>query len=233
MKTMKKAVSILATLCVAFALPVGVTASADETADVTPPTLSVSDTTIRAYVGETPVINVTATDETDGAVDVSVEWSAGALDGLGYLTEGTHTCVLTATDNSDNVATVTLTYAVSVDETTYEGYAFATLICGQERTVQVLSVGAQIDMSAYGERTGYTRKVVNAYGETVTDFTADFDVTLYVTYEAVVADETPETPEKPDTPPETEKGCNATVGTAGLIALLFGAATLFARKEEK
>ena len=227
-----KTVSIMASLCVAFAFPAAVTAYAD-VADVTAPVISVSNAIIRAYVGDVPVLNVTATDETDGDVDVSITWSQGALDETGALTAGEHTCTLTATDTSDNLATVTLTYAVAADETTYEDYAFVAVIYEDTRTVQVLAVGATVDLSAYGERTGFTRKVVDEYGATVTDFTANFDRILYVSYEPVVEpDPEPEPEPEPDPTPETT-GCGGTVGVAGLSALAVCVGAVLVSKANK
>ncbi len=56
----------------------------------------------------------TATDNS-GNVEVTYAWSEGALDDLGRLKRGTHTCVVTATDFCDNVSTVTVTYIVEPD----------------------------------------------------------------------------------------------------------------------
>lgn len=71
--------------------------------DMTPPTLSWSPEKIFANVGMRPMLEVTATDDRDGEVDVIMTWSEGALDSRGRLVEGNHTLTITASDETGNV----------------------------------------------------------------------------------------------------------------------------------
>lgn len=82
------------------------------TGDDTPPTITVKADDIKATDGAYPIEDYTVTDNS-GSANVSLEWSAGALDGKGRLTAGTHTCVITATDDSDNETQKTVTYTVA------------------------------------------------------------------------------------------------------------------------
>lgn len=82
------------------------------TSDDVPPTITVKADDIKATDGAYPIEDYTVTDNS-GSANVSLEWSAGALDGKGRLTAGTHTCVITATDDSDNETQKTVTYTVA------------------------------------------------------------------------------------------------------------------------
>lgn len=89
-----------------------VTVTKKPTSDDVPPTITVKADNIKATDGAYPMEDYTVTDNS-GSVNVSVEWSNGALDGKGRLTAGTHTCVITATDNSGNETKKTVTYTVA------------------------------------------------------------------------------------------------------------------------
>lgn len=89
-----------------------VTVTKKPTSDDVPPTITVKADNVKATVGAYPMEGYTVTDNS-GSVNVSVEWSNGALDGKGRLTAGTHTCVITATDNSGNETKKTVTYTVA------------------------------------------------------------------------------------------------------------------------
>lgn len=89
-----------------------VTVTKKPTSDDVPPTITVKADNIKATDGAYPIEDYTVTDNS-GSVNVSVEWSNGALDGKGRLTAGTHTCVITATDNSGNETQKTVTYTVA------------------------------------------------------------------------------------------------------------------------
>ena len=82
------------------------------TSDDVPPTITVKADNVKATDGAYPMEDYTVTDNS-GSVNVSLEWSNGALDGKGRLTAGTHTCVITATDDSDNETKKTVTYTVA------------------------------------------------------------------------------------------------------------------------
>ena len=88
-----------------------ITVTKKPTSDDVPPTITVKADNVKATDGAYPMEGYTVTDNS-GSVNVSVEWSNGALDGKGRLTAGTHTCVITATDNSGNETTKTVTYTV-------------------------------------------------------------------------------------------------------------------------
>ena len=77
------------------------------------PEMSVPTEDIFVKIGTIPLIDVTATDDEDGAVEVVKTWSEKALDSRGRLTEGTHTLTLTATDSSNNTTTKIITFHVS------------------------------------------------------------------------------------------------------------------------
>ena len=89
-----------------------VTVTKKPTSDDVPPTITVKAENVKATVGAYPMEGYTVTDNS-GSVNVSVEWSNGALDGKGRLTAGTHTCVIIATDNSGNETKKTVTYTVA------------------------------------------------------------------------------------------------------------------------
>ena len=89
-----------------------VTVTKKPTSDDVPPTITVKADNIKATDGAYPMEGYTVTDNS-GSVNVSLEWSNGALDGKGRLTAGTHTCVITATDNSGNETKKTVTYTVA------------------------------------------------------------------------------------------------------------------------
>ena len=89
-----------------------VTVTKKPTSDDVPPTITVKADNVKATVGAYPMEGYTVTDNS-GSVNVSLEWSNGALDGKGRLTAGTHTCVITATDDSNNETKKTVTYTVA------------------------------------------------------------------------------------------------------------------------
>ena len=89
-----------------------ITVTKKPTSDDVPPTITVKADNVKATDGAYPMEDYTVTDNS-GSANVSLEWSNGALDGKGRLTAGTHTCVITATDNSDNETKKTVTYTVA------------------------------------------------------------------------------------------------------------------------
>lgn len=89
-----------------------ITVTKKPTSDDVPPTITVKADNIKATDGAYPMEDYTVTDNS-GSANVSLEWSNGALDGKGRLTAGTHTCVITATDNSGNETKKTVTYTVA------------------------------------------------------------------------------------------------------------------------
>lgn len=89
-----------------------VTVTKKPTSDDVPPTITVKADNIKATDGAYPMEGYTVTDNS-GSANVSLEWSNGALDGKGRLTAGTHTCVITATDDSGNETKKTVTYTVA------------------------------------------------------------------------------------------------------------------------
>lgn len=89
-----------------------ITVTKKPTSDDVPPTITLKADDIKATDGAYPIEDYTVTDNS-GNVNVSVEWSNGALDGKGRLTVGTHTCVITATDDSGNETKKTVTYTVA------------------------------------------------------------------------------------------------------------------------
>ena len=89
-----------------------ITVTKKPTSDDVPPTITVKADDVKATDGAYPIEDYAVTDNS-GNVNVSLEWSDGALDGKGRLTAGTHTCVITATDNSGNETKKTVTYTVA------------------------------------------------------------------------------------------------------------------------
>lgn len=89
-----------------------ITVTKKPTSDDVPPTITLKADDIKATDGAYPIEDYAVTDNS-GSVNVSVEWSNGALDGKGRLTVGTHTCVITATDDSGNETKKTVTYTVA------------------------------------------------------------------------------------------------------------------------
>ena len=82
-----------------------------------PPVISAPVTEFKVTEGAYPVSTdkiATVTDNS-GEYFVSYEWPEGALDDLGRLRKGTHTCKVIATDRCDNVATLDITYIVEAE----------------------------------------------------------------------------------------------------------------------
>ena len=82
-----------------------------------PPVISAPVTEFKVTEGAYPVPTdkiATITDNS-GEYSVSYEWSEGALDSLGRLTKGTHTCTIVASDRCDNTATLDITYIVEAE----------------------------------------------------------------------------------------------------------------------
>lgn len=211
------------------------TAKAD--ADTTAPTISVSNAVIKTYIGSEPVLNVTAVDDVDEETEIIITWSDNALDDLGCLTEGEHTCMITATDSSANTATVVLTYIVMADLADNGEYVFVTIVCeGMDTVVKTYRLNDTIDMSAYPEKEGYLKTVKNSKGDTVTNFTAIADCTLYVTYTEIIPEVIlPQTPST-DKEPTSTTGCFSGIATSGggiiLVGLVVTVINLFKKKGE-
>ena len=85
-------------------------------ADKTAPVITTSPKEMYLQVGTVMLLEPKATDNS-GNVTVTSQWSSGALDEDGALTEGDHTFTITATDPSGNVTTHTIRVIVAVDET--------------------------------------------------------------------------------------------------------------------
>ena len=180
-------VLVIISLIMATCFSVTFNALADDT---TAPVISITDTTVHSYVGSRPELSVTAMDDVDGEVSVSYVWSSDALDQLGALNEGTHTCTITAVDSQSNQSQVTVTFIVVADQTDLSGYAFITIVCdGMDTVVKAYPLNSVIDVSAYADKEGYTKKIITSDGTIVTDLTAKEDAVLYVTYEQVQVDE--------------------------------------------
>lgn len=86
--------------------------------DNTPPVISYSgEYLFEAKEGETFYLDgVSAFDEYDNAnAVITYEWSEGAVNGLGMLQVGTHTCTARATDRSGNSSTISVTVNVKAN----------------------------------------------------------------------------------------------------------------------
>ena len=79
--------------------------------DNTPPVINLTCTEFNVSEGAYP-IEITATDDS-GSCDITYVWSDGSLDERGRLKAGIHTCVVTASDTSDNETSVTVAYNVT------------------------------------------------------------------------------------------------------------------------
>ena len=86
--------------------------------DVSAPEISWTVDTIRAIVGTRCQLNISATDDLDGELEVKLTWSAGALDNRGRLTEGEHTLTINAVDATGNLAqrTVNVIVVASIEQ---------------------------------------------------------------------------------------------------------------------
>ena len=78
--------------------------------DTVPPVISYSgETDITTSAGKPFVLNASAFDAYEQrSIDLTYNWSEGALDANDLLVEGDHTCNVTATDLSGNTSTLTL-----------------------------------------------------------------------------------------------------------------------------
>lgn len=89
------------------------------TSDTTPPVITYNGPSeVTAMVGNPFVpTGVSAYDEFDKIPSaLSYEWSAGAVDSLGCLKEGMHTCKIIATDRSGNSSSISITVVAKTDE---------------------------------------------------------------------------------------------------------------------
>ncbi len=86
--------------------------------DKTPPVITYNGPT-ELTVGDGTVFKldgISAFDEYDNAnAEITYEWSSGAVNGLGEVQVGTHTCTVKATDRSGNTSTITVTVIVKGD----------------------------------------------------------------------------------------------------------------------
>lgn len=92
-----------------------------------PPVISAPVTTFIVTEGAYPVPadKIATVTDNSGEYFVSYEWSEDALDELGRLKKGTHTCKLIATDKCDNTTTLDITYIVEPEpETTFYKITF-------------------------------------------------------------------------------------------------------------
>ena len=86
--------------------------------DTTPPVISYEgDTDVTCTVGDSfAPVGLTAYDEYDkSAASISYEWSDGAVDPLGALNAGEHTCKVIATDRSGNTSHLIFNVTVKAD----------------------------------------------------------------------------------------------------------------------
>ena len=83
-----------------------------EPRDTTPPALDWAPDKIFAEAGMKPKLTLSATDDRDGAVEVTAKWSEGAVI-WGRLVAGQHTLTVTATDSTGNKTEKTITVVVT------------------------------------------------------------------------------------------------------------------------
>ncbi len=102
--------------------------------DLNAPEFSVPTDKIYVRTGTTPLINVSATDDVDGDVEVVQTWSEGALDEKGRLTEGVHVLTLTATDSSNNSTVKAITFYVSENGNYFDNVVDEEELCPDEES---------------------------------------------------------------------------------------------------
>ena len=100
--------------------------------DLLAPEMTIPTTEIYVKTGTTPLINVKATDNKDGEIEIVREWSKNALDKTGKLTEGTHTLTLTASDLSGNTTVKVITFYVSANGDSEENIVDEEILCPKE-----------------------------------------------------------------------------------------------------
>ena len=88
--------------------------------DTVAPELLISIDEAFVKIGTTPIVNVKATDNVDKFVQIVMNWSEGALDSIGKLTEGVHVLTIIATDASGNSTVKTITFYVSENGDEFE-----------------------------------------------------------------------------------------------------------------
>lgn len=86
--------------------------------DIAAPEIDWTAESISALVGARCLLNISATDDSDGEVEAELTWSEGALDNRGRLTEGEHTLTITATDATGNTTQkiVKVVVVTSIDQ---------------------------------------------------------------------------------------------------------------------
>ena len=86
--------------------------------DVTAPEIAWSADTVSVIAGTRCLLEISATDDADGEIKTTLEWSEGAFDNRGRLTEGEHTLKIIATDSTGNRAEKTVKVIVlpSIDQ---------------------------------------------------------------------------------------------------------------------
>ena len=99
-----------------------------EEPDETPPTLLIPVDTIYAKIGARSMLTFEATDDRSD-VEITTEWSEGALDARERLTEGTHTLTVTATDLSGNKTQKSITFVVTPEGDTADTIIDEEVLC--------------------------------------------------------------------------------------------------------
>lgn len=86
--------------------------------DVTAPEIVWSADTVSVIAGTRSLLEIFAIDDADGKIKTTLEWSEGAFDNRGRLTEGEHTLKIIATDSTGNRAEKTVKVIVlpSIDQ---------------------------------------------------------------------------------------------------------------------
>ena len=133
--------------------------------DKIPPVITYNGATyFEAYEGEKfTLTGVSAFDEYDNEnAAISYEWSSGALNSLGNLQLGTHTCTVRATDRSGNSSTVSVTVNVKVNQSLIhlDSVPYTSYIEGVSIYDGIVKNLSPDEAAASGVPSGYTGNVL-------------------------------------------------------------------------
>ena len=104
---------ILSVMAVAMIFPSAINVKAADEIDTQPPVITVFVDEFKVKIGAYPADDAFTVADDSGSCRVSLVWSDGALDELGRLKAGRHTCTITATDQSGNTSSKVIKYVAA------------------------------------------------------------------------------------------------------------------------
>ena len=104
---------ILSLIAAAVIFSSAINVKAADEIDTQPPVITVLVDEFKVKIGAYPADDAFTVTDDSGSYKVSLVWSVGALDELGRLKAGRHTCTITATDQSGNTSLAVIKYVAA------------------------------------------------------------------------------------------------------------------------